>query len=117
MPGPGATYLEPERKHGWFYDHQRRLTHYKRYDETFVYDASKPLWDLTDIVESGETISSATYTANNGLGVASTDEGNTACYATITKTGSVEITVTMSTGRTLQREFFFRGTDQDESDY
>ena len=90
---------------------------FKRYDETLVFDANKPLWDLTDVVESGETVSSATYTAYNGLGVASTGEGNTTCYATITKTGSVEITATMSTGRIFQREFMFASLDESESDY
>lgn len=117
MPGPGATFLEPKREHGWSRDENNNLVTYKRYDETLVYDADKPIWDLSDVAESGETISSATYTANNGLGVASTGEGNTTCYATITRTGSVEITATMSSGRIFQREFYFRSLDWEESDY
>ena len=114
----GSTFFEPHHNSQWFRDIDYRLCHPKRYDETLVFDADKPLWDLTDDLESGETISSATYSASNGLGVASTGEGNSTCYATITKTGSVEITATTSEGRIFQQEFCFIGTDQPlRSDY
>lgn len=114
---PGTTYLEPRYEHSWIPCEGGGVESYKRYDETLVYVGVRPLWDLTDVLLSGETISSATYSAGGGLGVASTGETTTGCYATITKTGSVEITVTTSLGRVMQEEFFFRGSDWAESDY
>lgn len=115
----GITYYEPLKQSGWVENYKGRQgpTLFKRYDEKLVFNAAKPLWDLGDVAASGASISSAVYTAGNGLGVASTGEGTTSCYATITKTGSVEITATMDTGRIFQRIFYFEGLDENESDY
>lgn len=113
---PGATYLEPRYEQRWV-PCEGGVEIYKRYDETQVYIGARPLWDLTDVLLSSETISSATYTAGGGLGVTATGETTTGCFATIDKTGSVEITVTTSSGRVFQRVFFFRSSDRHESDY
>jgi len=114
---PGVTFREPERRSRWWQDKDGRLSDAKRYDETLVYDTGKLLWDLTDVLESGETVSSATFTANNGLGVASTGNTTVGVYATITKVGSVEIAVTTSDSRIIEREFFWLPTGTPESDY
>ena len=112
----GTTYLEPRQEHAWI-PCEGGIESWKRYDEVQVYTAAKPLWDLTDVLASGETVSSAVYSAEGGLGVAGTGESTTGCYATISATGSVEITVTTSAGRVWQRVFYFRGSDYSESDY
>jgi len=114
---PGATYIQPRKEHRWYRDQRGRLTDAKRYDEVLVFDTGKLLWDLTDVLESGETVSSATFTANYGLGVSSTGNTTVGVYATITGSGSVEISVVTSEGRTFQEEFYFETTDENASDY
>jgi hypothetical protein len=83
----------------------------KRYDEV-----SNLAWDLTDALEGAETITSVAYDPS-GLTVSSEAHAGNVTTLVVTGTGTVEVTVTLSTGRILQENFRLVSEDQPPSDY
>lgn len=112
-----TSYFEPLYRQRFYRDHENIVTDQKRYNEVLVFDATTPLWDLSQVLASGETVSSVTWTESGGLSTSDTGNTDTAVYATISYTGSVVVKVTTSTGRVFERMFQWLSTDQPTSDY
>jgi hypothetical protein len=107
------THYSPVRGRGsrWYRDVDGYLTDTKREDE--VLDIK---WDITDALDTGETIASVAYD-ESGLTVNSSGSSGNIITLNVTETGSVEITATLSSGRKLQEAFRFRGEDAEATDY
>jgi len=66
--------------------------------------------DLTDILASGETVSSVSW-ESSGVTVSSEANTTTGFTANLTSVGTTKATVTMSTGRKKVYEYRLRGVD------
>lgn len=67
-------------------------------------------WDLTDELASSETVSSASDSPS-GVTVSSASASTPVVIRTISGLGYDKITATLSTGRTLERVFYFLSRD------
>lgn len=67
-------------------------------------------WDLTDELASSETVSSAAY-KDHGVTTSSKSVSSPVVITTITGWGYTIITATLSTGRTLERKFYYLAHD------
>ena len=77
------------------------------YATTKAYDDEVQLrWDLTDELASSETVSSASY-ADVGVTTSAKSVSTPVIICTVAKLGYTTITATLSTGRTLDRTFYF----------
>lgn len=89
----------------------------KRHDEVLVETV-----DMVNELASGETLSTATFEdagpTITGTAVAAGRDGtNTAVSFTLTGSGRATLHVTTSAGRTYERRFLWRPSDNDVRDY
>lgn len=74
---------------------------------TKAYDDEVQLrWDLTDELASGETVSSAAY-ADHGVVTSGKSVSSPVIICTVARLGYTIITATLSTGRTLERTWYY----------
>ncbi len=89
--------LDPLERSRYFRDRDGVLATSKAED-----DDLRVVLDLTDYLASGETVSSASY-ADSGVTTSSKSVATPQVLFTVTGTGYTTVTVTMSTGRTVDR--------------
>jgi hypothetical protein len=96
----------------FFRDYDGTLTKTKYEDDVESFS-----WDLTNVVPSGETVSSVAYDAQSGLSVSGAALVTPVWSCTVTKTGVLEVTATFSGGSTLTERFAWQPIDEGVSDY
>lgn len=102
----------PNRGNEHFRDYDGILTAYKFEDEIITF-----VWDLTDELASGESVSSVANDANSGLTVSASVVASPTITYTITGTGELEAVATLSTARTVKEIFRWEAKDEGDSDY
>ena len=93
--------FEPLVRNRWFVDQDGAFATPKRLDEIIAWSH-----DWTDALASGETISSAAY-VDSGTTRTNVTAVSPITAADVAGVGEFEVTVTLSTGRKLQRVFRF----------
>lgn len=101
----------PLNRNEWFEDYDGLQTTFKRYDEVKDY-----IFDWTDSLDSGETISSASW-SSDGPTINSSSNTTTTTTVTLTGSGKAEVTIITSNSRTLQAKFNWRASDGGVDDY
>lgn len=95
-----------------FYEPLQRTRHTIGQDGAAEYvkaqnDEMKVTWPLTDWLESGETVSSASY-ADSGVTTSNKSVSSPNVIFTVTGLGETVVTITSSNSRTYERTFRFR---------
>lgn len=105
------TFILPTKRRRWFVDFDGIRTTSKLQDEKLI-----ETFDFSDVLSSGETISSVAWEAQ---GVTISNESNTTTTATLTVTGNgmAKVTLTTSTGQEIQEQFRWMAKDAVHSDY
>ena len=93
----------PLRRNPWFQDKDGAQARVKA-----SADEVQVIWDLTDHLASGETVSSAAY-ADSGITTSSKSVATPRITFTATGLGETVVTATLSTGRTVERTYRFFG--------
>ncbi len=106
-----STVFSPLERSRYFRDEDGALATTKRQDEVL-----KLTLDWTDDLASAETVSSAAY-VDSGVTTSSKSVATPQTLVTVSGVGEFEITVTLSTGRKLQRVVRYYPTDGRISDY
>ena len=108
-----STFYEPLQRQRAFKDRDGATAYVKAED-----DELRIVWDLTDYLAGGETVSSAAYDSS-GVTTSSTSVATPQVIFTVTGLGETTITATLSTSRTVERTFrFYAGsTERISSDY
>ena len=102
----------PNRGNSHFHDFDGSLVDAKYEDEVITH-----VWDLTDLLASGESVSSTSYEAQSGLTVNSETLATPIVTYEITKTGVLEVAATLSSGRVLKERFAWQPREEGASDY
>lgn len=94
-----------------FFEPLERAQAFKDLDGETAYvkaelDDIRIVWDLTDYLASGETVSSAAY-EESGATASSKSVATPQIIFTATGLGEIKVTATLSTGRTKERFFRF----------
>lgn len=100
-----STYRHPLKRQPWFVGHDGVPTTVKMYDDKLTYT-----FDLTDLLASGETVSSATWTSN---GPTLTSASVSSPQHSITVEGSGEADVVVATSASRELNFTYRWQAQD----
>ena len=99
-----STIYEPLARSRYFKDHEGVLSTSKAED-----DELRVIWDLTDFLASGETVSSVAY-EDSGATTSSKSVATPQILFTVTGIGETTVTATLSTSRTVERTFRFYDT-------
>jgi hypothetical protein len=103
----------------------RGASRYFRFDDGLATtkareDELRVVWDLTDYLASGETVSSAAY-QDSGVTHSAASVSTPQVIFTVTGLGYTIVTATLSTGRTVEQVFYFLdkacGVGRLDSDY
>ena len=105
------AYFHAQGRFGSSIDLDGAIQFFKRYDETKKYAL-----DMSDALDSGDTVASHSWSAQGASVLASVLAGSTVT-ATITGTGDAELTLVTTGGQTLKHLFRWTGIDKGESDY
>lgn len=107
-----TTFFEPLRRREYTIDDDGAVAYVKA-----ELDEKKITWNLTDWLESGETVSSAAY-EDSGVTTSNKSVSSPSVIFTVTGLGETTVTVTSSNSRTFERTFRFRApTGRTPADY
>ncbi len=106
-----GTFHEPLERQPYFKDKDGNVCRAKKYDDIVRHSV-----DWTDKLASGETVSSSAW-EDGGATLSGAALATPVASVTVAGCGWVKNTVTLSTGRQLEREVRFIATDRGPSDY